>query len=62
MVVTREGIMVALDRHLVVYPGGAVVDKGAGVEDIIQEVPLLHRPILHRHLHNNVFYTGTSIA
>ena len=29
---------------LVVYPGLAGVDEGAGVEDVIHEVPLLHRP------------------
>ena len=47
-----EGIIVALDRPFVVPLGGAGVDEGASVEDIIQEVPLLHRPLLHWHLHS----------
>ena len=28
-----EGIIEALDRHFIIYPGGAGVDEGAGVED-----------------------------
>ena len=39
----REGIIVALDRRFIVYPGVASVDEGAGVEDVKHEVPLLHR-------------------
>ena len=31
--ILREGIIVGLDRRFVVYPGGAGVDEGAGVED-----------------------------
>ena len=31
----REGIIVALDWRFFVYPGGAGVDEGAGVEDIM---------------------------
>ena len=27
-----EGIIVPLDRHFVVYPGGVGVDEGAGVD------------------------------
>ena len=45
-------MIVALDWRFVVYPGLASVDEGAGVEDVIHEVPLLHRPLLHRHLHS----------
>ena len=50
----REGIIVALDRRFVVYPRLSVagVDEGAGVEDVKHEVPLLHRPLLHWHLHS----------
>ena len=64
----REGIIIALDRRFVVYPGLAGVDEGAGLEDIEHEVPLLHWPLLHRHLHQAqcllqwLIYTGTSIA
>ena len=43
----REGIIVALDRRFVVYPGGAGVDEGAGVEDGGPPV-----------FYTGVFYTG----
>ena len=29
----REGIILPLDQHFVVYPGGAGVDEGADVEE-----------------------------
>ena len=47
--VCGERIIVPLDRHFVVYPGGAGVDEGAGVdkEDLF---------------YTGLFYTGTSIA
>ena len=32
--IRREGIIVPLDRHLVVYPGGASVEVGASVEEV----------------------------
>ena len=47
-----EGIIVALDWRFVIFPGLAGVDEGAGVEDVIHEVPLLHRPLLHQYLHS----------
>ena len=28
-----EGIIIALDRHFVFYPGAAGVDEGAGVDE-----------------------------
>ena len=40
-----EGIIVALDRHFVIYPRGAGVDKGASRRG---------RPLLHQ-----LIYTGT---
>ena len=38
-----KGIIVALDRRFVVYPGVAGVEEGAGVEDLFYTRPLLHR-------------------
>ena len=46
-----EGIIVALYRCFVIYPGGASVEEGAGVEEVL---PLLY---LHR-----LIYIGTSIV
>ena len=50
-----ERIIVPLDRHLVVYTGGAGVDKGAGLDqgDVFYTGPLFCRdtgigPLLHR--------------
>ena len=45
----RKGIIVHLDRRFVIYPGVDSVDEGAGVDDVEHEVPLLHRPLLHRY-------------
>ena len=44
-----EHIIVHLDRRFVLYPGVAGVDEGAGVDDVEHEVPLQHRPLLHRY-------------
>ena len=55
----REGIIVPLDRHFVVYPEGASVDKGADVDEgdllntsyqthllhFLQFIPLSPKPI-----------------
>ena len=30
----REGIIVPLDQHFVIYPGGVSVEEGAGVEEV----------------------------
>ena len=30
----REGIIIPLYRHFVIYPGGTSVDEGAGVEEV----------------------------
>ena len=51
--VDGERIIVLLDRQFVVYPGGAGVDEGAGVEDIYTGKSLFY---------TGLFYTGTSIA
>ena len=35
----REGIIIPLDRHFVVYPGGAGVEEGASVEEVSLAYP-----------------------
>ena len=46
----QERIIVHLDWCFVVNPGVAGADEGAGVDNVEHEVPLLHRPLLHRNL------------
>ena len=40
--IKREGIIVPLDRRFVVYPRGASVDQGAGVEEVSLVYPGTH--------------------
>ena len=58
--IDREGIIVALDQRFVIYPGGAGVDEGAGVEDRIKGCwctrgSRYRRQTLYR---RSLFYTG----